>query len=306
MAIGIDPTVDFAFKKMLGSPEHTRVTIHFLNAVLGGVSRITHVEILNPILDQEAEDDKLSILDVRAQDDRGRWFNIEMQTANQPGLRQRLAYYAASLYVGQMHLGDDYHDLRPAISICVIDALLFPSVPDLHLDFRLRNGRHDLVLTDDLQVHFLELPKYNHPHLPAGATALEKWAYFFRNASRMTPEEIGRLLADPVFLEAAGVLEMIAQSPQEREMYEARLKFERDQNWRIKAARDEGRAEGLEEGVAKGIEQGIERGELSGRIRVLQSLLGLPESPLSELAGLDAKQLAHLATQLQGQLRDRR
>jgi len=305
MAIGIDPTVDFAFKKMLGSPEHSRVTIHFLNAVLGGVSRITHVEILNPILDQEGEDDKLSILDVKAQDDLGRWFNIEMQTANQPGLRQRLAYYAASLYVGQMHLGDDYHDLRPAISICVIDALLFPGVPDLHLDFRLRNGRHDLVLTDDLQVHFLELPKYNHVHLPAGATALEKWAYFFRNASRMTPEEIGRLLADPVFLEAAGVLEMIAQSPQEREMYEARLKFERDQNWRIKAAKDEGRAEGRAEGHAEGRAEGIERGEYAGQIRLLQRLLGTPESTSSELADLDVAELSRLATQLQAQLRAR-
>ena len=293
MAIGIDPTVDFAFKKMLGSPEHPAVTIHFLNSVLDGSPRITNVDILNPILEPEADDDKLSILDVKAQDDQGRWLNIEMQTANQPGLRQRLAFYAASLYVGQMHSGDAYVDLRPAITICVIDALLFPSVPDLHLDFRLRNGRHDLVLTDDLQIHFLELPKYNNNvGLLAGATGVEKWAWFFRNAPHMTQEEIGRLLAEPVFLEAAGVLEMIAKSPQEREMYEARLKFERDQVWRIRAAKDEGRAEG------------IERGEYSGQIRLLQRLLGIPESPLSELADRDVAQLSSLATQLQAQLRD--
>jgi len=34
-AIGIIATVDFAFKLMLGSPEHTRITVHFLNAILG-------------------------------------------------------------------------------------------------------------------------------------------------------------------------------------------------------------------------------------------------------------------------------
>ena len=34
MAIGIRPTVDFAFKLMLGSPQHARVTIHFLNTIL--------------------------------------------------------------------------------------------------------------------------------------------------------------------------------------------------------------------------------------------------------------------------------
>ena len=307
MAIGIDPTVDFAFKRVLGNPEHTAITIHFLNAVLAGSPRITHVEILNPILDQKTDDDKLAILDVRAQDDQGRWLNIEMQTATQVGLRQRLVYYAASLYVEQMHTGDAYEQLRPAISICVLDALLFPSVPDMHLDFRLRNGRHGLVLTDDIQVHFLELPKYNPDvHPPIDGTPLEKWAYFFRYASQLTLDEISDCLADAEFTEAAGVLEMIAQSPREREMYEARLKFERDQAWRIRTAKAEGRAEGIEEGTAKGRAEGIERGECLGQIRLLQSLLGLPESSSSELATLEFEQLSNLATQLQAQLRDRR
>ena len=212
-----------------------------------------------------------------------------------PRARQRLAYYAASLYVGQMHSGDAYAQLRPAISICVMDALLFPGVPDLHLDFRLRNCRHDLALTDDIQVHFLELPKYNpSAHSVIDATPLEKWVYLFRFASQLTPEEIAGRLADKEFSEAAGVLEMIAQSPREREMYEARLKFERDQTWRMKAAKDEGRAEGIEEGIAEGIAkgraEGIERGDYSGQIRVLQRLLGLPESQLAELAELDLEQ----------------
>ena len=299
MAIGIDPTVDFAFKRLLGNPEHTAITVHFLNAVFAGTPRITHVEILNPIFDQETADDKLTILDVKAKDDQGHWFNIEMQTATQTGLRQRLAFYAASLYVGQMHSGDSYDGLRPAISICVIDALLFPDVPDLHLDFRLQNCRHGLVLTDDLQVHFLELPKYNSEARPvANATPLEKWAYFFRFASQLTPDEISGRLADTEFSEAAGVLEMIAQSPREREMYEARLKFERDQTWRLKVAKDEG----IEEGIAKG----IERGEYSGQIRLLQSQLGLPVSPSSELAAFEIDQLRSLFTQLQAQVSDRR
>ena len=50
LVLGIIATVDYAFKRMLGSPEHTRITIHFLNAVLGGSIRITKVTILNPIL----------------------------------------------------------------------------------------------------------------------------------------------------------------------------------------------------------------------------------------------------------------
>jgi predicted transposase/invertase (TIGR01784 family) len=81
MAIGIDPTVDFAFKRLLGSPDHPAITLHFLNAVFGGVPVITDVEILNPIMDKEDDVDKMSILDVLARDSTGRFYDIEMQTS---------------------------------------------------------------------------------------------------------------------------------------------------------------------------------------------------------------------------------
>jgi len=79
VAIGIDPTVDFAFKRLLGSPEHSRITVHFLNAVLGGSPRIADVTILNPFLERDFEQDKLSVLDVLATDEHGRRLNVEMQ-----------------------------------------------------------------------------------------------------------------------------------------------------------------------------------------------------------------------------------
>ncbi|MBL8819833.1 MAG: PD-(D/E)XK nuclease family transposase [Planctomyces sp.] len=53
MAIGISPLVDFAFKLILGSPQHSRVTVHFLNSILVDQPRITDVEILNPFLDKQ-------------------------------------------------------------------------------------------------------------------------------------------------------------------------------------------------------------------------------------------------------------
>ncbi len=93
MAIGIDPTIDFAFKKLLGSPDHPAITLHFLNAILGGDPWITEVEILNPIQDKNFDGDKESILDVLARDDQGRLLNIEMQTTLPAELPERLAYY---------------------------------------------------------------------------------------------------------------------------------------------------------------------------------------------------------------------
>ena len=297
MAIGIDPTIDFAFKRLLGDPRHSDVTIHFLNAVLGGSPRITRVVFLNPILDPEDEGDKLSILDIRALDDRGRWLNIEVQTRLSVGLGERLTYYVSSLYVGQLGKGEQYTQLRPAICICVLARALFPDVPDLHLDFRLLNARTGLVLTNDLQVHLVELPKYNPGRVAiAEATPLEKWVYFLRFAEQLTSQEIAANLIDPEFVEAAGVLEMIARTPRERELYEARLKMERDTAAQLEYA--------TAIGVRKGREEGRVQGEFVGRIRLLQQMLGQPESSSSELAGLSIEQLSELENRLRSQFRE--
>ncbi|MFM7071277.1 MAG: Rpn family recombination-promoting nuclease/putative transposase [Planctomycetota bacterium] len=108
MIIDVCPTVDFAFKLMLGSPEHTAVTVHFLNAVLDSGPRITQATILNPFLGKETADGNLSVLEIKARDELGRYLNIEVQTSAANGLRQRFAYYAGRLYVDQMREGMEY------------------------------------------------------------------------------------------------------------------------------------------------------------------------------------------------------
>jgi hypothetical protein len=45
MKIGINPTVDFACKRLLGSPNHPAITLHFLNAVLSRVATVLVIVI---------------------------------------------------------------------------------------------------------------------------------------------------------------------------------------------------------------------------------------------------------------------
>ncbi len=78
--LGVDPTVDFAFRKLFGDPRNSDILIDLLNSVLQPVAPITSVEVLNPFLDKAYADDKLSILDIKARDEAGRWINVEMQT----------------------------------------------------------------------------------------------------------------------------------------------------------------------------------------------------------------------------------
>ena len=315
--IGISPLVDFAFKLMLGSPLHTRVTIHFLNSILVGQPRITHVKILNPILERESDDDKLSVLDILATDEHGRLLNVEMQTFLCAGMWQRLAYYVATTYVGQLKEGDQYFNLRPAINVCVLSEFVFAKSSDLHLDFRFRepSGR---ILTDDLQIHLLQLRNLRVSAKEVyNSSPAERWAFFLQNADKLSCDDVRRLLPDEEFSEAAGVLEMISKTPEELMLYNARLKFQRDEFARLEQSRLEVEHAHLAAQQARLEAQqahleaqqahldGEARGISLGRIRVFEELLGLQPSTPAELAGYDDTQLLQLAEQLQHQLRTR-
>jgi predicted transposase/invertase (TIGR01784 family) len=300
MAIGISPTVDFAFKLMLGSPEHSAVTIHFLNAVLGGAPKIQRVDFLNPFQGKKYDEDKLSILDIMAIDEHHRRLNIEMQSSATTELAQRLTYYNARSYVGQLTEGALYTALRTSISICVLGNPLFPRVPELHLDFRLRE-KSGLILTDDLQIHLLQLTnlKTTRENL-ARATPQVRWAFFLLHGGEMTYEQICELFPEPEFVEAAGVLEMINQTPEEHARYASRLKSQLDEASKIDSALTDGRREGRIEGR----QEGRREGQIQ-LVQTLQRLVSTPESSIEQLSGFSEAQLIEMSEQLQQQLRVR-
>jgi predicted transposase/invertase (TIGR01784 family) len=300
MPLRIDPKVDFAFKLMLGSPEHPAVTIHFLNAILRLESPVTEVEILNPTHGKDRAEDKLVVLDILAQDAQGRRFNVEMQTTLKVDLPRRLLYYSSLSYARQIGMGQNYTALRPVISICVLDQILFGQsrYPRYHHSFRLHCDQEALVLSHDFEFHILELPKFVPSSDNIGSLAAEeKWLYLLRHAQTMDSDLLADLLVDPPFQEAIGVLQMISKNPEDLQFYEARLKFLRDQQAQIEAAKQEGREEGLEEGHEKGI--------IAGKIQLLQELLGDGVSEKAELLVQGLPDLESHMSELQQRLRGR-
>jgi flagellar biosynthesis/type III secretory pathway protein FliH len=148
----------------------------------------------------------------------------------------------------------------------------------------------------------LELPKYNPVEDDLShATPLERWLYFFRFAPKLSLAEVVARLSDPIFGEAAGVLQMISQTPRERELYEARLKLERDEAARLLGAREEGREEGRQEGR----QEGQRLGKLIGVIQTLQQLSGIEVSPSAELETQSEEDLSQLVETFRSGLRDR-
>ena len=294
MLLGIKPTVDFVFKKVFGSPENIPVLIGLLNAILKLAHPIVHAEVLNPFSYQEFADDKLVVLDIRARDSAGRWLNIEMQVAVFAGLLQRLVYYACTMYVDQLEPGQGYADLRSAISICLLNKRLFRDDTIPHHRFRLADPEHGMEVSDSIELHTVELTKYDlqEATIPS-ASAIEQWAFFFLFADGYEPERLRALLPGVEFQQAISLVEAIAAKTEDRMMYDQRLKAQRDYQWGLDSARQEGRQEGWE------------GGELSGRIQVLQELLGEESSSTASLRERTISELSGILADLQQRLRSR-
>lgn len=314
MPLGIYPTVDYVFKRLFGSTENADLLIHLLNAVLQPQAPIVEVEIQNPFLEKEFEDDKLAVLDIRACDVDRCWFNIEMQTTVPAGLRERLAYYTSCLYVEQMADGMQYRELLPTISICFLSKLIFPEVRAAHLRFAMADLEHRVSLTDRLQIHTIELAKYNETaESLLSADSLEKWTYFLNHAAELEAVDLQSLLPDPPYRKATGVLEMISQSPEQRRLHDARVRAERDYINNIEGAKADAWEEGRKEGRAEGWEIGREEGwheawekaqkeAFQGQIRLLKKFLGETQIDAGELAALDLPSLQSMAAALEAKL----
>lgn len=119
----------------------------------------------------------------------------------------------------------------------------------------------------------------------------------------MEPEALAETLRDPPYRQALGVLQMISKSPEDRQYYEDRLKFLREERGKLLAAKQEGE----ELGLAKGREEGREEGKpaVIAAIHMLQELLQDSPSPATELTAQSLDALTTLAFSLQKRLRDR-
>ena len=200
MVLGICPTVDFAFKKTFGDQANSVALISLLNAILELAQPITSVVIENPFNYQDFDNDKLSILDVKATDTQGTIFHIEMQVSATPAMAQRLAFYACELYAGQLSDGKPYTRLCPVYSICLLNDTLWRTDPTSHHRFRLADTQTGRILEPSLEIHLLELPKYTVQESDLGeATQVARWVYWLYHAQapgRFLRREFRQLLTE--------------------------------------------------------------------------------------------------------------
>ena len=222
----INPLVDCVFKKLLGSEENRDLTCHFLNAVF--VDSLTvplaEVTLLNPYNEKSALDDKLSIVDVKARDEAGRTFQIEVQLSTRGGLPQRMLYNWAQLYVDQLGSGGAYLSLKPVLSVWILDGALpgIPSAP--HHRFHIGLGLNSMYLDRECMIHALELPAWQTRQV---GSEIERWIRFLREGAGLDPEHLPPWMNTGEMHKAMEVLVEFSEREKALDLYRRRQDYRR-------------------------------------------------------------------------------
>ena len=141
MSENITPRIDLAFKKIFGVEENKDLTISLINAIVSPEDHIAEITLLNPYNPQNFANDKLSILDIKAKSETGKYFNIEIQISDEADYDKRALYYWAKLYTEQLKSGEDYGRLAKAIGIHILNFTSIPKAKKYHNIFHLKRKR---------------------------------------------------------------------------------------------------------------------------------------------------------------------
>ncbi len=260
----LNPKTDFAFKKIFGSDTSREVLISFLNAVLElrHPYLIQEVDILDPYLAPKIHGMKDTYLDVRVRDENGRSYIVEMQVLNVAGFEKRILYNACKAYSNQLAAGEDYSLLSEVIALTITDFVMYEELPALKNRFRLRAEDNHEIYHGDLELIFIELPKFLKSEAEL-ESVLDKWLYFLRSARDLTAIP-AKLSDEPAIVKAFDIANKAGLTPEEMEDQERREIFIQDQRGALQFATTRALAEGAAKGMAKGLAEGLEKGLAEG------------------------------------------
>ncbi|PHG70360.1 Rpn family recombination-promoting nuclease/putative transposase [Bacillus toyonensis] len=273
--------VDFAFKQLFGTKGNEDILMEFLNAVLQKSlsAPITSVVLEDPHLPKEYKEDKLSIMDVRATLGTGELVNIEVQIANKHDIQKRSLYYWSRLYASQMQEGMPYRELKRAITINVLDFIVFPIHDSFHTTGNLWDVEKEVLMSDQIEIHYLELPKiitqWRESQVNPWHDSLVRWLLLLAANEDQNLTETLEAIAmehDETLQKAMDKWDNMSHNQTFRREYEAREKILLDEKAAVAHAKAVGREEGIEQGIAQLVQNMSNRGTTPEEIAALTGL----------------------------------
>ena len=240
---------DLLFKFIFGRKENKAITLSFINAVLGLEGELAFVDLrfADREIDAEEESGKGSRLDPLCMTNDETQINIEVQVQNRQNMGQRSLYYWAKLYQSTLGRGENYENLRRTVAINLLGYEYLP-LSGFHHMYGLydETGKHRL--TEDIEIHFLELPKVTRQDIRSMRT-LDKWMAFIGN--KLSDEEMEAIAMSEAAIDTAwDRIEAFMRDAGQRRKYEQREKFEHDYVSDMEGSWKRGVSQGRQLGIA--------------------------------------------------------
>ncbi len=155
----IPPSYDIVFKAIFGKASNKPLLVSLLSSVLNlPIEELMDLEILNSELGVSRIDEKSARLDLRIRLRSGVEIDVEIQVISHNAYVARILSYWAKLYLGNLEVGCDYDKLKKCIIVNIIGFNMF-DCEDMHSKFHIRSDSDGRLLTEHLEIHFIELSK---------------------------------------------------------------------------------------------------------------------------------------------------
>lgn len=287
-------TVDYAFKRVFGKNGNESILKDLLESILN--IEIKSITIQNPEIPKNMKDGKIGILDVRAELNGDEITEVEMQVQDQHNIDKRSPTYLTKIYSDQLKEGEQYIEVKKVVVINILNFDYYKrnsyhSVARMMFEESKENEKVDLgyivedkYATKDLEMHFIELPKFRKKD-PDMSNKLEQWLCLICDEedkikmAESKNEEIEK---------AKKELEKLAMNPEDRELYELRLKAIRDEM----NIRYSGYIDGMAEGEAKGRAEGKNERNIEIAKNMLKENVNIQF--ISKMTGLNLEEIEKL------------
>ena len=163
----MDLRVDFAFKTFVES--NPEALISLLNAIFANakIKRVVkNILLKNPNMDKKSVEDKLSILDVRAELDDGTDILIEMHLHGISQIKAKIIRSWARAYSEELEVGQKYTSQSPTATIAFVDGAVDPIIkPEnatdkIHRVCMIMDKDDGVVFTEAMELHFINMKAF--------------------------------------------------------------------------------------------------------------------------------------------------
>ena len=202
-----------------------------------------------------------------------------------------MLFNPSKAYVLQLETGDAYELLKPVWALSILNAKFPGGGEDYYHHYRLvKTGDPEQVIRD-LQLVFVELPRFQEARPDEARKLRWAWLRFLREAGTSgqpghptTEDLVSEVAVSQEVRDAIEIARQSAFTPAELEAYERFWDAVSRERTLISGGFQAGRDEGIEIGRSEGIEIGERRGMEEAVRRLVES--GIPEGEARRMLGL--------------------